>query len=146
MLHALPGRCCRWSPRCPPPGTWSIPADWSRNCALYGTYRSSSPSQLCCPPKQLLFIGMVQRESTGVESGISPKVFLSHWTADILFFNLKKTCSLNHKKQFQRLKPKYVAYPIHRGTRCKELIAGSPFKSISDSCPAFPAGNRFCDL
>jgi hypothetical protein len=44
------------------------------------------------------FKGIVPRESTEVESGISRKVFLSHWTADILFFNLKRTCFLNRKK------------------------------------------------
>ncbi len=30
------------------------------------------------------------------------------------------------------------------GACCKELIAESPFKSISDNFLAFPAGNRFC--
>ncbi len=62
------------------------------------------------------------------------------------FFDLKRTCSLNHKKRFQQLKPKYVAYQIQWGPRCKELIAENPFKSISDNFPTFPAGNRFYDM
>jgi hypothetical protein len=49
-------------------------------------------------------------------------------------------------KRFERLKPKYVAYPIQWGARCKALIAEIPFKSISDHFPAFPAGNWFWDL
>jgi hypothetical protein len=50
------------------------------------------------------------------------------------------------KNQFQWLKPKYVAYPIQWGAPCKELMAESPLKSINDNFPAFPTGNRFCDL
>ncbi len=48
--------------------------------------------------EESFFKGIVQQKSAGVESGISRKVFLSHWTADILFFNLKRTFSLNRKK------------------------------------------------
>ncbi len=36
------------------------------------------------------------------------------------------------------------AYPW--GYRCKELIAESPFTSMADNFPAFPAKNWFCDL
>ncbi len=44
------------------------------------------------------FSGIVQWELTWVENFSSRKVLLSHWTADILFLNLKETCSLNCKK------------------------------------------------
>ncbi len=40
----------------------------------------------------------VQRKLNGVVSYINREVFHSHWTACIIFFNLKETCSLNHKK------------------------------------------------
>ncbi len=54
-----------------------------------------------------------------VINGISQKVFLSHWTAGILYLHLKGTCFLNCKKLFQLLKPKYVAYPFQWGACCK---------------------------
>jgi hypothetical protein len=63
-----------------------------------------------------------------------------------------QVCLFDGKKQRLKIscycpfKQKYVAYPIQLGTRCKELIAESLFKSISDNFPAFPAGNRFYDL
>ncbi len=47
---------------------------------------------------------------------------LNHW---YFLFKFYWTCSLNSKNQFQRQKPKYVAYPIWWGVHCKSLIAVS---------------------
>jgi hypothetical protein len=61
--------------------------------------------------------GTVQRKITEVGSyHINREVFHSHCTADMLVLKLKVTFSLNCKNLFQRLKPKYVAYPF-RGMR-----------------------------
>jgi hypothetical protein len=76
----------------------------------------------------------IQRPSFNIE----PLIFY--------FSNLKGTCSLSRKNRFQRLKPKYVAYEYTGGSRCKELIAGSPFIFMADNFPAFPAGNHFFNL
>jgi hypothetical protein len=65
----------------------------------------------------------------------------------IFYFSfLKGTCSLSFKNWFERLKPKYVVYEYTLGSRCKELIAGSPFIFIAGNFPAFPAGNWFFNL
>jgi hypothetical protein len=50
------------------------------------------------------------------------------------------------KKQFQWLKPKYVAYQETWGFCYKELIAVSPFIFIADNFPVFSTGNQFCGL
>jgi hypothetical protein len=56
--------------------------------------------------------GIVQQEFTTVENSISQKVFLSHWTVDIVFLNVKGTCSLYDKNWFLRLKQNYVAHSV----------------------------------
>jgi hypothetical protein len=62
------------------------------------------------------------------------------------FSNLKRTYSLSRENQFQRLKPKYVAYQNTWGSRYKEAIAERPFIFVADKFPALPAENRFFNL
>jgi hypothetical protein len=81
--------------------------------------------------------GIVQQDLTGVKMvsvhtpsfNIKPLIFK--------FSNLKGSCSLNRKKWFQRLKPKYVADQYMWGFSSKELIAKSPFTFIADIFPHF---------
>jgi hypothetical protein len=39
------------------------------------------------------------------------------------------------------LRQKNVAYPYPQNTHCQELISESPFTSMADNFPAFPARN-----
>jgi hypothetical protein len=64
--------------------------------------------------------GTVQRKLRGVKYYINKKVFFSHWTADILFLNLKGTGSLNRKTCFSGLKTINVAFPVQWGFRYKD--------------------------
>ncbi len=81
----------------------------------------------CQPSLHLsIFKGIVQRKSTGVECGISRKVFLSHWTADILFFNLKRTFSLNRKKPVLAAKAKICGLSNSMGRPLQITDSGKP--------------------
>jgi hypothetical protein len=63
--------------------------------------------------------GTVQRKLTGVESDINRKVFLSHGTTGISFFNFKANRSLNSKKPVSAAKAKICGLSNSMGVRCK---------------------------
>ncbi len=92
----------------------------------------------------VLLKGTVQQKLTGVESDINRKVFLSHWTTDNSCLNFKRTCFLKSKKLVSVAKAKICGLSNSMGRPLQ--ITDSPFKSRADNFPAFPAGNRFCDL
>ncbi len=70
--------------------------------------------------------GIVQREITGVENVISQKKFLSHWSADILFWNLKGTCSLNWKKTYSAVWAKISGFFVSIGCLPQRANSGKP--------------------
>ncbi len=100
--------------------------------------------------------GTVQRKLTGVVSYINQEIFQSYWTADILFLKLKETYSLNRKKRFQQLKPKYVTvsgkpiqihkWKISHTSRWKPVlwfVAAIDFSLLTDSGNWLTATNSF---
>ncbi len=72
------------------------------------------------------FKGTVQRKLTGVESDINRKVFLTHWTADISFLNVKGTCSLNSKKPVSAAKAKICGLSNSMGRPLQITDSGKP--------------------
>ncbi len=67
---------------------------WLKSVLLKNTTQAKNVTQVAF----FTVKGTVQRKLRGVEYYINKKVYFSHWTADILFLNLKGTGSLNRKK------------------------------------------------
>ncbi len=87
------------------------------HCIIYIQYIVTTPVY----PFLNFLKGTVHQKLRGVEYYINKKVFFSHWTADILFLNLKGNWLFKPQKTcFSGLKTINVAFPVQWGFRYKD--------------------------
>ncbi len=72
--------------------------------------------------------GIVQRESAGVESCISWKVFLWHWTADIYIFLFKEKLLCKLQKMVSAALPKICGLSNSMGCQLQITVSGKPIQ------------------